>query len=176
MVYFIPDTAVDPIEPVAYKIRFSFSNPDLLLKSAIEKYGEPSVSDAQRGRYIWCKALAEKTNKCDDSKSELTLTTREVEDTGILTLSDPTVSFDACGLQRPPRIKTRLRLKITRAIATALKSSVAVQHPFAGLLNRLNSSAGFYLNFTLASESTLSKQAYLFDVKTRISQHPGHDN
>ena len=95
MVYFIPDTAVDPIEPVAYKIRFSFSNPDLLLKSAIEKYGEPSVSDAQRGRYIWCKALAEKTNKCDDSKSELTLTTREVEDTGILTLSDPTVSFDA---------------------------------------------------------------------------------
>ena len=66
-----------------------------LLKSAIEKYGEPSVSDAQRGRYIWCKALAEKTNKCDDSKSELTLTTREVEDTGILTLSDPTVSFDA---------------------------------------------------------------------------------
>ncbi|EMN1296536.1 hypothetical protein R8O28_004917, partial [Citrobacter freundii] len=52
VVYFIPDTAVDPIEPVAYKIRFSFSNPDLLLKSAIEKYGEPSVSDAQRGRYI----------------------------------------------------------------------------------------------------------------------------
>lgn len=95
VVYFIPDTAVDPIEPVAYKIRFSFGNPDLLLKSAIEKYGEPSVSDAQRGRYIWCKALAEKTNKCDDSKSELTLTTREVEDTGILTLSDPTVSFDA---------------------------------------------------------------------------------
>ncbi|XVB84537.1 hypothetical protein ACP9KZ_16015 [Escherichia coli] len=50
---------------------------------------------ASPGRYIWCKALAEKTNKCDDSKSELTLTTREVEDTGILTLSDPTVSFDA---------------------------------------------------------------------------------
>ncbi|RVR53441.1 hypothetical protein EOL25_24815 [Citrobacter freundii] len=49
----------------------------------------------QQCRYIWCKALAEKTNKCDDSKSELTLTTREVEDTGILTLSDPTVSFDA---------------------------------------------------------------------------------
>ncbi|HID4636540.1 TPA: hypothetical protein ACXE4E_004660, partial [Escherichia coli] len=48
VVYFIPDTAVDPIEPVAYKIRFSFSNPDLLLKSAIEKYGEPSVSDAQK--------------------------------------------------------------------------------------------------------------------------------
>lgn len=95
VVYFIPDTAVDPIEPVAYKIRFSFSNPDLLLKSAIEKYGVPSVSDVQSGRYIWCKALAEKTNKCDDSKSELTLTTREVEDTGILTLSDPTVSFDA---------------------------------------------------------------------------------
>lgn len=95
VVYFVPFTAADPIEPVAYKIRFSFNNPELLLKSAIEKYGEPSISDAQKGLYTWCKASADKADRCDESKSELTLTTREVEDTGILTLSDPSVTLDA---------------------------------------------------------------------------------
>ncbi|ELR5204358.1 MULTISPECIES: hypothetical protein [Morganellaceae] len=72
-------------------IRYSFNNPEALVAGALEKYGEPSVRDLNKGKLTWCSAERDIKSQCDMKKPWMTIDTYTVSTIGILDITDPTL-------------------------------------------------------------------------------------
>lgn len=91
LVFLIDRPVSAPDKSLVKSVRYSFNNPEALVAGALEKYGEPSIKDAGKGKYTWCSAERDIKSQCNMQMPWITIDTRSVPGIGILDMTDPTL-------------------------------------------------------------------------------------